>query len=77
MLDLHELFICLFFFFVLKFVPFDPSKKKKKKKVLIQDPAEEAEKLAEKLAEKTENLTGLIWLIGSWGYWYIGIFHDW
>ncbi|KAH7672475.1 translation initiation factor 2 subunit 2 protein [Dioscorea alata] len=36
-----------------EFVPFDPSKKKKKKKVLIQDPAEEAEKLA----EKTENLT--------------------
>ncbi|CAL9748670.1 unnamed protein product, partial [Musa acuminata subsp. burmannicoides] len=33
--------------------PFDPTKKKKKKKVVIQDPAEEVEKLA----EKTESLT--------------------
>ncbi|WOK95882.1 eukaryotic translation initiation factor 2 subunit beta-like [Canna indica] len=33
--------------------PFDPTKKKKKKKVLIQDPAE----AVDKLAEKTENLT--------------------
>lgn len=33
--------------------PFDPTKKKKKKKVVIQDPAEEVEKLA----EKTENLS--------------------
>ncbi|RWW55517.1 hypothetical protein BHE74_00037848, partial [Ensete ventricosum] len=35
--------------------PFDPTKKKKKKKVVIQDPAEEVEKLA----EKTESLTGM------------------
>ncbi|XP_042449746.1 eukaryotic translation initiation factor 2 subunit beta-like [Zingiber officinale] len=34
-------------------VPFDPTKKKKKKKVVIQDPSEEVEKLA----EKTESLT--------------------
>lgn len=33
--------------------PFDPTKKKKKKKVLVQDPAEEVDKLA----EKTENLS--------------------
>nr|XP_010921183.1 eukaryotic translation initiation factor 2 subunit beta [Elaeis guineensis] len=33
--------------------PFDPTKKKKKKKVVIQDPADDVDKLA----EKTENLT--------------------
>ncbi|KAK3151535.1 hypothetical protein QOZ80_3AG0247140 [Eleusine coracana subsp. coracana] len=33
--------------------PFDPTKKKKKKKVVIQDPADEVDKLS----EKTENLT--------------------
>ncbi|XP_072961064.1 eukaryotic translation initiation factor 2 subunit beta-like [Typha angustifolia] len=33
--------------------PFDPTKKKKKKKVVIQEPADELDKLA----EKTENLT--------------------
>jgi translation initiation factor 2 subunit 2 len=39
----------------LQIAPFDPSKKKKKKKVVIQDPADEVDKLA----EKTESLTGL------------------
>ncbi|RRT35321.1 hypothetical protein B296_00055501, partial [Ensete ventricosum] len=34
--------------------PFDSTKKKKKKKVVIQDPAEEVDKLT----EKTESLTG-------------------
>ncbi|WOL14762.1 hypothetical protein Cni_G23543 [Canna indica] len=34
-------------------VPFDPTKKKKKKKVVVQDPADELDKLT----EKTENLT--------------------
>jgi translation initiation factor 2 subunit 2 len=40
---------------ILQIAPFDPSKKKKKKKVVIQDPADEVDKLA----EKTESLTGL------------------
>jgi hypothetical protein len=39
----------------LQIAPFDPTKKKKKKKVVIQDPADEADKLA----EKTESLAGL------------------
>ena len=34
--------------------PFDSTKKKKKKKVVIQDPAEEVDKLT----EKAESLTG-------------------
>ncbi|KAJ0965383.1 hypothetical protein J5N97_026521 [Dioscorea zingiberensis] len=38
---------------IAEFAPFDPSKNKKKKKVVIQDSAEEADKLA----EKTENLS--------------------
>lgn len=40
----------------MKLAPFDPTKKKKKKKVVIQEPAEEVEKLA----EKTENLSGML-----------------
>lgn len=56
-----DLFLCLNFkfkIFLAEFLqpaPFDPTKKKKKKKVVIQDPAEEVEKLA----EKTESLTGM------------------
>uniref|UniRef100_A0A0E0EG89 Eukaryotic translation initiation factor 2 subunit beta n=1 Tax=Oryza meridionalis TaxID=40149 RepID=A0A0E0EG89_9ORYZ len=38
---------------VSELTPFDPTKKKKKKKVVIQDPSDEVDKLA----EKTENLT--------------------
>lgn len=40
----------------LQVAPFDPTKKKKKKKVVIQDPADDVDKLA----EKTENLTGAL-----------------
>jgi hypothetical protein len=40
---------------ILQIAPFDPTKKKKKKKVVIQDPADEVDKLA----EKTESLAGL------------------
>ena len=39
---------------VLQIAPFDPTKKKKKKKVVIQDPVDEVDKLA----EKTEGLSG-------------------
>ncbi|BAS84053.1 Os03g0333300, partial [Oryza sativa Japonica Group] len=38
---------------VSELTPFDPTKKKKKKKVVIQDPSDEVDKLA----EKTESLT--------------------
>lgn len=40
------------FFRALQLAPFDPTKKKKKKKVVIQDPSDEADKLA----DKTESL---------------------
>jgi len=43
------------FFHVQQLSPFDPTKKKKKKKVVIQDPSDEVDKLA----EKTESLTGM------------------
>lgn len=36
--------------------PFDPTKKKKKKKVVIQEPVDDVDKLA----DKTESLTGMI-----------------
>ena len=39
----------------LQIAPFDPTKKKKKKKVVIQDPSDEVDKLA----EKAESLAGL------------------
>ena len=40
------------FFLLLQLAPFDPTKKKKKKKVVIQEPSDEVDKLA----EKTETL---------------------
>jgi translation initiation factor 2 subunit 2 len=46
----------MFFSHVLQLAPFDPTKKKKKKKkVVIQDPSDEVDKLA----EKTESLAGM------------------
>jgi hypothetical protein len=51
---LLRLFICIVH--ILQLTPFDPTKKKKKKKVVIQDPSDEVDKLA----EKTENLTGIL-----------------
>ena len=41
---------------ILQLAPFDPTKKKKKKKVVIQDPSDEVDKLA----EKTESLAGVL-----------------
>lgn len=41
---------------ILQLAPFDPTKKKKKKKVVIQEPSDEVDKLA----EKTESLAGVL-----------------
>lgn len=41
---------------ILQLTPFDPTKKKKKKKVVIQEPSDEVDKLA----EKTEGLAGVL-----------------
>jgi hypothetical protein len=43
------------FIIILQLAPFDPTKKKKKKKVVIQEPSDEVDNLA----EKTESLTGV------------------
>jgi len=43
---------------ILHIAPFDPTKKKKKKKVVIQDPADDVDKLAEK--------TGSLAVTESW-----------
>lgn len=53
------------FCFLLQLAPFDPTKKKKKKKVVIQEPSDEVDKVAEKteslaVAEPAElNFTGM------------------
>jgi len=48
-------FMLVMFIIILQLAPFDPTKKKKKKKVVIQEPSDEVDNLA----EKTESLTGV------------------
>jgi hypothetical protein len=58
-------YVSIYFFLPLQLAPFDPTKKKKKKKVVIQEPSDEVDKLAEKtetlaVAEPAElNFTGM------------------
>jgi len=56
------------FFHVQQLSPFDPTKKKKKKKVVIQDPSDEVDKLA----DKTESLAGM-YSCNKVGWGFIGI----
>jgi hypothetical protein len=52
---LFLVFMLIVSIIILQLAPFDPTKKKKKKKVVIQEPSDEVDNLA----EKTESLTGV------------------